>query len=62
MGKTNLESGDVKSLLDPKLEGKFDIAQMNKMVLAASLCITQSARLRPTMNQVIPIMAMILSS
>jgi serine/threonine protein kinase len=58
--KPILESGDVKSLLDPKLEGKFDIAQMNKMVLAASLCITQSARLRPTMNQVI--MAMILSS
>ncbi|WJX42510.1 non-specific serine/threonine protein kinase [Trifolium repens] len=54
--KPILESGDVKSLLDPKLEGKFDIAQMNKMVLAASLCITQSARLRPTMNQVLKIL------
>jgi serine/threonine protein kinase len=59
--KPILESGDVKILLDPNLEGnKFDIAQINKMVLAASLCITQSARLRPTMNHVI--MAMILSS
>ncbi|XP_045803619.1 pto-interacting protein 1-like isoform X2 [Trifolium pratense] len=54
--KPILESGDVKSLLDPKLEGKFDIAQMNKLVLAASLCITQSARLRPTMNQVLKIL------
>ncbi|GAU33636.1 hypothetical protein TSUD_310440 [Trifolium subterraneum] len=54
--KPILESGDVKRLLDPNLEGKFDISQMNKMVLAASLCITQSARLRPAMNQVLKIL------
>jgi len=60
--KPILESGDVKSLLDPKLQGKFDVAQMHRMVLAASLCITRAARLRPNMNQVIITMAMTLSS
>ncbi|XP_039688148.1 serine/threonine-protein kinase CDG1 isoform X3 [Medicago truncatula] len=54
--KPILESGDVKSLLDPKLQGKFDVAQMHRMVLAASLCITRAARLRPNMNQILKIL------
>lgn len=52
--KPILESGDVKRLMDRKLQGKFDVEQMNRMVLAASLCITRAARLRPTMSKVIP--------
>lgn len=51
--KPIIESGDIKGLLDPKLEGKFDETQMQRMVLAASLCITRAARLRPKLNQVI---------
>ncbi|CAK8569323.1 unnamed protein product [Lathyrus sativus] len=54
--KPILESGDVKRLMDTKLGGKFDVEQMNRMVLAASLCITRSARLRPTMNQILKIL------
>lgn len=40
-------------LLDPKLEGKLDEDQVQRMVLAASLCINRTARLRPEMNQVL---------
>lgn len=52
--KPIMESGNVKGLLDPNLEGKFDEAQLQRMVLAASLCITRAARLRPKLSQVIP--------
>ncbi|KAJ1411695.1 Serine/threonine-protein kinase, active site [Sesbania bispinosa] len=54
--KPLLESGDVESLLDPNLQGKFDAAQVQKMVLVASLCITRAARLRPTLNQILKIL------
>lgn len=54
--KPIIESGDVKGLLDPNLEGKFDEAQMQRMVLAASLCITRAARLRPKLNQILKIL------
>ncbi|XP_061372474.1 protein kinase STUNTED-like [Gastrolobium bilobum] len=54
--KPILESGDVKDLLDPNLQGKFDVAQMQKLVLAASLCVTRAARLRPTLNQILKIL------
>lgn len=47
-----MESGDLKALLDPKLEEDFDVDQMHKMVLAASLCVSQSTRLRPKASQV----------
>ncbi|XP_027357084.1 serine/threonine-protein kinase CDG1-like [Abrus precatorius] len=54
--KPILESGDVEGLLDPNLQEKFDEAQMQKMVLAASLCIRRAARLRPTLNQILNIL------
>ncbi|XP_058780916.1 protein kinase STUNTED-like [Vicia villosa] len=54
--KPILESGDVKRLVDTKLEGKFDVEQLNRMVLAASLCLTRAARLRPTMNKILNIL------
>ncbi|CAL0323776.1 unnamed protein product [Lupinus luteus] len=40
--KPIIEGGDVKGLLDPNLEGEFDEAQMQRMVLAAALCITRA--------------------
>jgi len=49
-----IDSGDIKGLLDPDLEGKFDEIQLQRMVMAASLCIQRAARLRPKLNQVIP--------
>ncbi|KAK1274291.1 Proline-rich receptor-like protein kinase PERK13 [Acorus gramineus] len=48
-----LERGDAAGMLDPNLDGKYDEAQMQRMVLAASLCITRAARLRPHMSQVL---------
>ncbi|RYR22653.1 hypothetical protein Ahy_B03g067964 isoform B [Arachis hypogaea] len=54
--KPILERGDIKGLLDPSLEGKFDEVQLQRMVLAASLCITRAARLRPKMNQILKIL------
>ena len=51
--KPIIESEDVKGILDPNLDGKYDEVQLQRMVLAATLCITQAARLRPKMSQVI---------
>ncbi|KAK8522222.1 hypothetical protein V6N13_115197 [Hibiscus sabdariffa] len=54
--KPIIESGDVKGILDPKLNGNINETQMNRMVQAATLCITQSARLRPKMSQILELL------
>lgn len=51
--KPVIESGDVRGILDPNVDGKHDEVQLRRMVLAATLCITRSARLRPKMIEVI---------
>ncbi|XP_021692697.2 protein kinase STUNTED isoform X2 [Hevea brasiliensis] len=48
-----LESGKVEALVDPMLDGEFDTVQMHRMVLAATLCIKQSPRLRPKASQIL---------
>lgn len=50
--KPKIDRGDVKDILDPSLGGKFDEVQVLRMVHAAKLCITRSARLRPKMSAV----------
>ncbi|KAL0454076.1 UNVERIFIED_CONTAM: Proline-rich receptor-like protein kinase PERK2 [Sesamum latifolium] len=54
--KPKLENGDLKSMLDPNLDGSIDETQMQRMALAAKLCLTQAARSRPTMNQILSIL------
>ncbi|KAM6541647.1 hypothetical protein CsatB_006094 [Cannabis sativa] len=54
--KPLLESRDVKSLLDPNLDGKVDEVQMKRMVLAATLCLIRSSRLRPSIIQILKIL------
>ncbi|KAI4350271.1 hypothetical protein L6164_004742 [Bauhinia variegata] len=54
--KPLMENGDLIGLLDPNLQGKFDEIQLHRMVLAASLCTTRAARLRPKMNQILNIL------
>ena len=54
--KPIIESGDVKGLLDPNLNGNINETHMHRMVLAATLCITRSARLRPKMSEVIKLL------
>ncbi|XP_062025247.1 protein kinase STUNTED-like isoform X1 [Rosa rugosa] len=51
--KPKLENGDVHDILDPNFDGKFDEIQVLRMVQAAKLCITRSARLRPKMSQIV---------
>ncbi|KAL4385303.1 hypothetical protein GQ457_15G016190 [Hibiscus cannabinus] len=54
--KPMIESGDVKGILDPDLIGNINVAQMHRMVVAAAICITQSARLRPKMSEVLELL------
>ncbi|CAN1836700.1 Protein kinase STUNTED [Linum perenne] len=50
-----MQSGNSNHLLDPTLDGNFNEVQFQRMVTAAKLCITLSARLRPKMSEVITI-------
>ncbi|KAG9156383.1 hypothetical protein Leryth_009252 [Lithospermum erythrorhizon] len=54
--KPKLVDGDIESILDPKLKNMMDKDQTQRLFLAAKLCLTQSARLRPTMNQVLKVL------
>lgn len=54
--KPILESGDAKGLVDPNLNGNFDEVQMQRMVLAATHCITRAARLRPKMSEILKLL------
>ncbi|KAM1483099.1 hypothetical protein TB2_034542 [Malus domestica] len=54
--KPKIEKGDVKEILDPNLDGKFDEVQVLRMVHAAKLCITRSARLRPKMTEILKLL------
>lgn len=54
--KPIIESEDIKRLLDPNLDGKYDEVQLQKMVFAATLCITRAARLRPKMNEILKLL------
>lgn len=51
-----IESGEVISILDPNLDNNVDADQMQRMVLAAILCLTRAARLRPKMSQILKIL------
>ncbi|XVE93853.1 hypothetical protein REPUB_Repub01dG0230600 [Reevesia pubescens] len=54
--KPIIESGAVKGLVDPNLNGNINETQMHRMVLAATLCITRSARLRPKMSEILELL------
>ncbi|KAF6170724.1 hypothetical protein GIB67_015676 [Kingdonia uniflora] len=51
-----LKSGDILGLLDPNLAGIYEEAQMRRMVLVVTLCITRSARIRPQMSQILKLL------
>ncbi|KAF9684491.1 hypothetical protein SADUNF_Sadunf04G0123700 [Salix dunnii] len=54
--KPLLESGNAKDLVDPNLNGNFDEVQMQRMVFAATHCITRAARLRPKMSEILKLL------
>jgi len=47
-----LNSGKVLQLLDPSLGDNYDPEEMERMVLAATLCIRRAPRARPQMSLV----------
>ncbi|XP_015570421.1 receptor-like cytosolic serine/threonine-protein kinase RBK2 isoform X2 [Ricinus communis] len=51
--KPLLDNNDIKELADPSLGDHYDIEEMERVILTASLCIEQSPILRPRMNQVV---------
>ncbi|XP_071691430.1 protein kinase STUNTED-like [Rutidosis leptorrhynchoides] len=54
--KPKLEKGDLASILDPDLDLEARKDEIVRMALAATLCLTRSARRRPTMSQVLKIL------
>ncbi|KAG0582755.1 hypothetical protein KC19_3G083200 [Ceratodon purpureus] len=55
--KPYLNKGNVKQLADRRLDGAFDADQMQRMVLTAGLCVRPSPPWRPTMSQVVQLLA-----
>ncbi|XP_051144481.1 protein kinase STUNTED-like [Andrographis paniculata] len=51
-----LKNGDLRSILDPNLNENVDEDRMQRMALAARLCLTRAARLRPNMRQILHIL------
>ena len=47
-----LEERNIGTLVDPRLEGKYDVNELKSMMLAAALCIRHSAHRRPHMSRV----------
>ncbi|KAK2993491.1 hypothetical protein RJ640_015175 [Escallonia rubra] len=54
--KPILIQGDTEKLVDPRLEGVYDITQLSRLAFAASLCIRASSTWRPTMSEVLEVM------
>ncbi|XP_076894861.1 protein kinase STUNTED-like [Bidens hawaiensis] len=54
--KPKLEKGDLASILDVDMDKEVHKDQIIRMSRAATLCLTRSARRRPTMSQVIRIL------
>ncbi|KAJ8424865.1 LOW QUALITY PROTEIN: hypothetical protein Cgig2_003152 [Carnegiea gigantea] len=53
LAKPILESGKLQELVDPNLADNYDESQMQRMLLAATLCLARTPQLRPNMDQVL---------
>ncbi|KAM7257550.1 hypothetical protein ACFE04_013291 [Oxalis oulophora] len=54
--KPIIENGDINRLTDPNFDGKFNKDQMQRVVLAATLCIRTAARLRPGISEILKLL------
>lgn len=54
--KPILQGGKVKELVDPSLGDEYDNDQMERMILAASLCIRRSAHSRPRIAPILKLL------
>lgn len=50
--KPLLDSNNVKEIVDPRLEEKYDPTEMKCAMVTASMCVHHSSSKRPSMNQV----------
>ncbi|XVF74471.1 hypothetical protein PTKIN_Ptkin13bG0112900 [Pterospermum kingtungense] len=48
-----LSNGDIKTIVDPRLQGDFDITSMKKAVELAMACVSPTSTKRPTMSYVV---------
>ncbi|KAK1420885.1 hypothetical protein QVD17_22833 [Tagetes erecta] len=54
--KPILNEGEVEKIVDPRLEGKYELSQLNRLGFVASLCIRPSSTWRPTMSEILDVM------
>ncbi|KAK4787979.1 hypothetical protein SAY86_019298 [Trapa natans] len=57
-----LRKSDIEELVDPSLGKNYDARQLNRVLLAASLCVQQSSIQRPAMSQVVKVLNSDISS
>ncbi|GER27805.1 protein kinase superfamily protein [Striga asiatica] len=51
-----MESGNLRELADPKLEGRYEMDQLFRVALTASYCVRQSSLYRPSMTEVMELL------
>ncbi|KAK8623274.1 hypothetical protein V6N13_118162 [Hibiscus sabdariffa] len=51
-----LERRNLQGFVDPALDGDFDVAQMHRMLIAATLCLTQLDIYRPKASQILQVL------
>ncbi|GMJ02731.1 hypothetical protein HRI_003942300 [Hibiscus trionum] len=51
-----LERRNLQGFVDPALDGDFDVAQMHRMLMAATLCLNQSDISRPKASQILQVL------
>ncbi|KAL6331901.1 hypothetical protein AAG906_020249 [Vitis piasezkii] len=51
-----LNQGEIEKVVDPRLGGIYDVAQLKRLTFASSLCIRSSSIWRPTMSEVLEAM------
>lgn len=54
--KPKLESGNFNAILDENLNVNIEDDQVQRMILVARLCLTQAARLRPNISQILKLL------
>ncbi|XP_028775425.1 probable receptor-like serine/threonine-protein kinase At5g57670 [Neltuma alba] len=54
--KPLMESGNIKDLADPRMEGVYDEEELNRIVITASYCVRQSPLWRPQMSEVLELL------
>ncbi|KAK7250629.1 hypothetical protein RIF29_33175 [Crotalaria pallida] len=54
--KPLLDAKEVKEIVDPRLEDKYDLTEMKRVMATASMCVHHMSTKRPYMNQVLQLL------